>query len=287
MAESNFVNFKVGTSAAYAALAEKDANTLYFLSDSKQIMKGRDNYTSSVIFVNELPVSGIENKLYIAGNKASVYTNSAWRTIYDLDTKASLSGATFTGTVVLASDPTADLEAATKKYVDLAIDNKVAANDAMRYKGTLGTGGTITTIPSSNVRQGDTYKIITAGQYAGVNCEVGDMIIALENKAVGSTDANWTIIQGNIDGAITGPVSAVNSNIAVFDGATGKVIKDSGKKYGGATFEATASSNTLATEVAAKSYADGVKTEAKSYTDTKMNEAKTYADSTKPVWVEI
>jgi hypothetical protein len=38
--------------------------------------------------------------------------------------------------------------------------------------------------------------------------------------------------QGNIDGAVTGPTSSVSGNVAVFDGATGKVIKDSGIPVG-------------------------------------------------------
>jgi hypothetical protein len=40
--------------------------------------------------------------------------------------------------------------------------------------------------------------------------------------------AQWAVIQANIDGAVTGPASSVDGNIATFDGATGKVIKDSG-----------------------------------------------------------
>lgn len=249
----NFVNFKVGTSAAYAALAAKDANTLYFLSDTHQIMKGEDDYSASVIYADSLPTVGIKNKLYLVGNTASIYTEvdgvDAWKTVWDLDDKANLSGATFTGSVILAADPTQDLEAATKQYVD----NTMSAVDAMRYKGTVGTGGTIETLPTENVRQGDTYKVAVAGTYAGVECEVSDMIIALADAETGSTDANWTVVQGNIDGAVTGPASSTAENLPVFDNATGKVIKDSGKKIGGATFEETPSDSTLATEAGVQS----------------------------------
>ena len=47
----------------------------------------------------------------------------------------------------------------------------------------------------------------------------------------GSTanDAHWTVVQSNVDGAVTGPTSAVSGRVAVFDGTTGKVIKDGGK----------------------------------------------------------
>lgn len=126
----------------------------------------------------------------------------------------------------LASSSTAIPTAAA---VVAAIDNKIAAADAMIYKGTLGTDGTITTVPVKGYKIGWTYKVITAGTYAGIKCEVGDMLIAINNGPVSGTtvvNADWTVVQANIDGAVTGPASATAGHIAVFDGATGKVIKD-------------------------------------------------------------
>lgn len=126
----------------------------------------------------------------------------------------------------LASSSTAIPTAAA---VVAAIDNKIAAADAMIYKGTLGTDGTVTKVPSNGYKVGWTYKVITAGTYAGIKCEVGDMLIAINNGPVSGTtvvNADWTVVQANIDGAVTGPASATAGHIAVFDGATGKVIKD-------------------------------------------------------------
>jgi hypothetical protein len=40
--------------------------------------------------------------------------------------------------------------------------------------------------------------------------------------------AQWAVVQNNIDGAVVGPSSSVDGQIAIFDGATGKVLKDSG-----------------------------------------------------------
>lgn len=104
------------------------------------------------------------------------------------------SGGTFTGEVVLAADPIADLEAATKKYVDDQITERMGASDAMVFKGTLGTGGTVTALPTTGVTTGDTYKVITAGTYAGHACRVGDMLIALNTGSVAATSANWAYI---------------------------------------------------------------------------------------------
>lgn len=126
----------------------------------------------------------------------------------------------------LASSSTAIPTAAA---VVAAIDNKIATADAMIYKGTLGTDGTVTKVPANGYKVGWTYKVITAGTYAGIKCEVGDMLIAINNGPISGTtvvNADWTVVQANIDGAVTGPASATAGHIAVFDGATGKVIKD-------------------------------------------------------------
>ena len=156
----------------------------------------------------------------------------------DLAAKAPKANPTFTGTVTLpAANPTADTQAAHKGYVDAQdeatltsakayADSILGANDAMLYKGTIGTGGTVTALPATH-EVGWTYKVITAGTYAGTACEIGDMIICV---AAGSSasDTDWTVVQNNIDGAVTGPASAVDNRVAVFDGTTGKVIADSG-----------------------------------------------------------
>ena len=116
-------------------------------------------------------------------------------------------------------------------WVKSQIDSKIAAADAMIYKGTIGTDGTITALPDTTAKTGWTYKVITAGTYAGVTCEIGDMIICLTDGS-SSTNATWTVVQNNIDGAVTGPSSSVNNRVAIFNGTTGKVIKDSGYTIG-------------------------------------------------------
>lgn len=294
----NDVLLKVATKAKYEALNTKDPNTLYFITDEKVIMKGSEDFTQSVIIATELPATGqIQGKLYIVGNKGSIWNGTAWVTVFDkpvivddlttggsdkflsaeqgkvlkgqidthadvlagttaghvktggdveitdgiitvkkvngadwttvkknlddaIELKAPKADPTFTGTVTVPT-PTTNNAAANKSYVD----SKIAANDSMRFKGTLGTDGTITKIPTTDVRVGDTYRVITADTYVGVACEIGDMVIALKNGA--STDADWTVVQTNIDGAVVGPASATDATVVLFDGATGKRIKGS------------------------------------------------------------
>lgn len=140
--------------------------------------------------------------------------------------KAPLASPKFTGTPKSVNPSTSsnDDTIATTSFVQSVVNNKIAASDAMIYKGTLGTAGTITALPDEP-KVGWTYKVITAGTYASQKCEIGDMIICLTAKA-GDAAATWTVVQNNIDGAVTGPASATAEHVAVFDGATGKLIKD-------------------------------------------------------------
>lgn len=129
--------------------------------------------------------------------------------------------------------------AAVATLITNSISESFAAADAMVFKGTLGTGGTITDVPTNNYSAGATYKIITAGTYAGIKCEIGDMLIAINDGPDSGTSvitADWTVVQTNIDGAVTGPTSVTaNGNIALFNGTTGKIIKDSGIAFDGST----------------------------------------------------
>lgn len=130
-----------------------------------------------------------------------------------------------------ASGKTAATPAAVKAAVTAAekyADGLFAANDAMVFKGTIGTGGTVTALPTTGYQAGWTYRVITAATYAGVKCEVGDLIIAVKDYATATANSDWTVVQTNIDGAVTGPGSATDAHVAIFSGTTGKVIKDSG-----------------------------------------------------------
>ena len=97
--------------------------------------------------------------------------------------------------------------------------------DAMIFKGTIGSSGaTVSSLPATH-SAGWTYKVITAGTYAGQTCEVGDLIICVADGTV-AADADWTVVQTNIDGAVTGPASSTSGHIPTFNGTSGKVIQD-------------------------------------------------------------
>lgn len=101
---------------------------------------------------------------------------------------------------------------------------QLSAQDVMVFKGTLGTGGTVTALPTTGYSAGWTYRVITAGTYAGKVCEVGDIIFCVSDYASGFLNSDWTVQQNNIDGAVIGPASSSTGRVALYDGATGKLI---------------------------------------------------------------
>lgn len=89
-----------------------------------------------------------------------------------------------------------------KTYVGNQIANGFAANDAMVFKGTLGTDGTTATLPTNGYSAGWTYKVITAGTYAGVSCGVGDMVICVKDGPTTGTsviNGDWSVVQNQLD----------------------------------------------------------------------------------------
>ena len=87
----------------------------------------------------------------------------------------------------------ATLNVYTSAQVDTKIQERLKALDALTFKGTLGTGGTLAAAPTTNVSVGDLYKIVSQGTYGGEACKTGDMLIAQ-----GTEDAATGYITGTI-----------------------------------------------------------------------------------------
>jgi hypothetical protein len=121
--------------------------------------------------------------------------------------------------------PSHDDHAVPKSYAD----GLIAANDAMVYKGTIGTGGDVTALPTTH-GTGWTYRVIEAGTYAGKVCEEGDLIISLVDRSgVGNVDADWSVVQANIDGAVTGPAGAIGTETIAVWNSNNRSLKDGGE----------------------------------------------------------
>ncbi len=102
----------------------------------------------------------------------------------------------------------------------LTIQNKInqsfTANDAMRFKGTIGLNppnnytinGEEAEFPSKTAVVGDTYRVVSSGQYAGVQCEIGDLLICIQADPTGTNTA-WTVAQTNINGQIYHTINGI------------------------------------------------------------------------------
>ena len=109
---------------------------------------------------------------------------------------------------------------ATTAFVQNAISG---ASGAMVFKGTIGTNGSAgTTLPTTGVRVGDTYKIITAGTYASQAAKAGDLFIAT------ATTPTWAYVPSGDEGngtvtsvtiKATGPI-AIDSSSAITTSGT-------------------------------------------------------------------
>lgn len=85
----------------------------------------------------------------------------------------------------------------------------------MVFKGTLGTNGTITSLPSASAsNEGFTYKVITDGTYASQTAKVGDVFI--------SNGEEWTLVPSGDE------PSGTVTNVATGTGLTGGPITTSG-----------------------------------------------------------
>ena len=164
---------------------------------------------------------------------------------------------TFNKVTVGSAAPSGAYELTHKTYVD----GLFAANDALLFKGTIGTAGTHT-IAAFNAlttyNAGWTYRVIEAGTIRGVVCEIGDLVMVIVDRTgSGNVNADFTVAQTNLDGAIVGPASTSDNFLVLFNGTTGKLIKAGTAAPGTAAYSntgdfATAAQGTLATNAIPK-----------------------------------
>ena len=133
-----------------------------------------------------------------------------------------------TNTSLGTSDTLYPTQNAVKTYADNILGNA----NALVYKGVIDCSAN-PNYPAADA--GWMYIVSVAGKIggaSGIDVEVGDMLICNTDGTVSGNQATvgsyWNAIQKNIVGAVTGPASSTNNNVAFFDGTTGKIIKDSG-----------------------------------------------------------
>lgn len=116
------------------------------------------------------------------------------------------------------------------EIVALRLSVEAAINKGQHFKGILNS---TYNLPTLNYVAGWVYSVQEAGTYAGQVCEVGDLVLCIKDYASGSaSNKDWAVLQTNIDGAVVGPESSVAAHVVLFDGTSGKRIKDSGFTIG-------------------------------------------------------
>lgn len=197
------------------------------------------NAKQYVMVVEQLPESKQEQGiLYInkADSTGYIWNGSGWQVVFkeistefdqfkdkvtkleaEVKTKAPINNPTFTGKVMIGEN-----EVAVKSYVDGLI-----ANLSTNAPGVVDDAHPL---PANGYKAGQTWRVAKAGTYAGNKCEAGDLIICIKSHAAeGAGNADFMVVQANIDGAVTSTATTSTvGDIVVFDAATGRVIKSSG-----------------------------------------------------------
>lgn len=106
-------------------------------------------------------------------------------------------------------------------YTKDEIDTKINGIDAMVYRGTVGDTSR-PSLPTDNVRNGDTYKVAAAGTFGGHSCDVGDLLIATGTEGSEGIigDITWTYIPSGDDIDTTYQLKTANNVISLYNNAT-------------------------------------------------------------------
>ncbi|WP_315759294.1 MULTISPECIES: hypothetical protein [unclassified Bradyrhizobium] len=197
------------------------------------VVSGGVNKRTTISAIANFALASFAGAVQALTNKT---INAASNTISNLALSMFASGVVDTDGTLAANS---DTRVATQKAVKTYADQLIAANDAMVFKGVIDCS-TNPNYPAAD--RGWTYKVSIAGKIggaSGINVEVGDSLICITDGAASGNQATvgaaWTIIQVNIDGAVTGPASSTDGNFALFNGTSGKLLKDSGVAIASAT----------------------------------------------------
>lgn len=220
MALLNFANTyaEISGNLSLPESTSGDFVKLFFSKDGHIISHGKDfTPTFTPNMRGLVPIS--------SGKATEIFRgNATWAeiTTADLPIASSISGAITNGTA-----STTILN--TQQIVEY-VGNAFAANDAMRYKGTITySNGSYTTHTVAGVEVqgfptkcevGDTYRVTSQGTYAKQTCSAGDLLICIQD-GTGSelnTAAYWTAVEANINGQVKHTVNG--TSIYVYSNST-------------------------------------------------------------------
>ena len=210
-----------------------NANHFLTFSSSSTTNNSEELSKVSTVYVNPSTGGLYATSLFQNGtNISSIYapiSHATTATTYGLGTSSNYGHVRLSNSITSTSGES-DGIAATPNAVKLALDSAklyadgiISANDAMVFKGTIGTGGTITIAAFNSLstyNTGWTYRVVQAGTIKGKVCEVGDLLISITNRAgSGHVDADWTVAQTNINGAVTSQSTLTSNQLIIGSGS--------------------------------------------------------------------
>lgn len=138
-------------------------------------------------------------------------------------------------------------------YTKEQINGMINGIDAMVYRGTVGDTNQ-PSLPTDNVRNGDTYKVAAAGTFGGHSCKIGDLLIATGTEGdegiIG--DITWTYVPSGDDIDTTYQLKTANNVISLYNNAT-KVDNGTVTLAKGTDMEVSTSGNIITVAHATKS----------------------------------
>lgn len=167
----------------------------HLYSNDKQVVNLSDSQNLTNKTYNGLTLTVNTTGFSIKGGSTTAHTLTVQSDI-------TLAAAAGKGVVTDIANNTTSSNLPTAAAVATYVKNSFSANDAMRFKGTVSSStgnGTLKSWPPTSYEKGDTYKVAEAGTYSGQACEIGDMLIAINDyNAASASNVDWTVVQNNI-----------------------------------------------------------------------------------------
>lgn len=140
----------------------------------------------------------------------------------------------FSVNIDLLVNEVSQTQLATAQAIKAYVDQIIGAQNAMVYQDAIDCS-TNPNYPAAD--KGWTYEIAVSGKIGGASgliVSAGDHIVCkLDGSPAGTHAAvgdNWNVIRFTSNGTVVGPSSAHDDRIAVFDGVTGRLIKEGTKE---------------------------------------------------------
>lgn len=186
----------------------QETNPQTYSQDTAYVDTDGHLYSNSKQVVNLSDSQNLTNKTYngltLTANTTGFSIKGGSTTAHTLTVQSDITLAAAAGKDVVTdiTNNTTSSNLPTAAAVATYVTNSFSANDAMRFKGTVSSStgnGTLKSWPPTSYEKGDTYKVAEAGTYSGQDCEIGDMLIAINDyNATSASNVDWTAVQNNI-----------------------------------------------------------------------------------------